>query len=344
MSKIKQIAFAGLVIAMIAAFIVLPGCKEEAVPSEEAAEEAAPAVEEEEEPEVVAEDKLQFSFVTAGPLTNIFIAEVIRGWDAACDPFGVESTEYFAEYDLAQTIDFFESAVASKPDGIFLFQWYETDPFDPTIQEALDEGIDIVTMTVRYPFSPKEVPYVGVDYKEQGYVVGEYVAEKLKAKGKESGAKIGVFNDIITSPLILERAEGFYNGLTDSGIDYEVFEVETGEELAKATDIITASITAHPEWDAIYNTTDITTMASFKVLMDLGIEPGTILCSGFNLEEEMIRGIRAGHGVVNSDEIFSYGFLPATILYMRIKHGAIVGDLPVNTVMIDETNIDEYAD
>ena len=342
-----------LVMFVASLTFVSVGCKEEAASLEEAeevteeeapAEEVAPAVEEEEEAEVVAEEKLQFAFVCAGPLTNIFIAEVIKGWDAACEPFGVESTEYLAEYDLAQTKNFFDSAIASNPDGIFLFQWYDPESFTPAIQGALDRGINIVTMTVRYPFTEKEVPYIGFDYKEQGYEVGIYIAKKLKEEGKITNVQIGVFHDLIASPLCIERAEGFYNALTDAGIDYEAFETETGEELSKATDVIRASIIAHPEWEVLYSTGDIPTMAAFKTLMDLGVEPGSVLCTGFNLEEEMIRGIRAGHGVVNSDEIFSYGFLPAVVLYMRIEYDAIVGDLPVNTVMIDQTNIDEYAD
>ena len=76
----------------------------------------------------------------------------------------------------------------------------------------------------------------------------------------------------------------------------------------------------------------------------IGLAPGEVWFGGFDVLPETVVGIRAGYGATNVDAVFPYGFLGATALYLRVKYGLVIGDLPITTVMVDQTNIDEFAD
>jgi ABC-type sugar transport system substrate-binding protein len=86
-----------------------------------------------------------------------------------------------------------------------------------------------------------------------------------------------------------------------------------------------------------------TTAACFQAVDALGFSPGEVWCAGFDLLPEAVVGVRAGYGACNQDEVFPYGFLAATALYLRIAHPPLsIGDLPIHTVMIDQDNVDVY--
>ncbi len=326
----RKILWLGLSFLLVAA-LVLASCGE-----------AAPGEQEEEEEE---EAKWEFAFVAAGPLANPFIAKVFNGWTEAVDAFGVETTAGLAEYDLAQTINFVDAAIAAEVDGIFIFSWYDPAGITPSIQRALDKGIEVVVMSVEYPsFTPGEVPFIGVDYVVQGHTVGEHMAAQLEAEGLVSDVNVVDLSTDLTSPLFLSRWEGFLSGLADEGIEYNASRFETPTDVAECIDAIKAYLLAHPETDVIYGTGSITTYAGVMALQALGYDPGDVKWTGFDLDPETEVGIRAGYGATNVDEVFSYGFLAAVVLYMRIEHGRPVGGLPVSTAMVDQDNVDEFAD
>ena len=322
----KKILWMGLSFLLVAA-LMLPACAEK-------------VVEEEEE-----EAKWEFAFICAGPLANPFIAKVFNGWTAALDAFGVDTTAGLAEYDLAQTIDYVDAAIAAEVDGIFIFSWYEPSGLTPSIQQALNKGIDVVVMSVEYPsFTPEEVPFIGVDYVVQGHTIGEYMAAQLKAEGLVSDVNVVDFSTDLTSPLFVNRWEGFLSGLTDEGIGYTASRFGTPTDVAECIDTIKAYLLAHPETDVVFGTGSITTYAAVMALQALGYDPGEVKWTGVDLDPETEVGVRAGYGATNVDEVYSYGFLAAVVLYMRVEHGLVVGNLPVYTAMVDQDNVDEYTD
>jgi len=294
------------------------------------------------EPGEEAAEKLEFAYITAGDLVHPFIAVVTKGWDDAVAKLGVESTTSLAHYDFAQVVSLVDAAIAADVDGIFIFNWYEPEGLAPSIQRALDNDIEVVTMSIKYGFTPAEVPFIGADYEIQGFEIGQHLAEELKAIGKTTDVNIAVFPCYIGTPIMIERNAGVLRGLTEAGIEFTSGEFEATSDPAKAVDVITAFMIAHPETDAIVGTSAVPTSAGFHVLRDLGYEPGEILWTGVDLVPDTKEGIEAGFGSVNVDEIWSYGFKAAMVLYMRAAHGATVGDVGIYTAMVGKENLHEF--
>ena len=301
--------------------------------SDKAAEEAVPD-----------EEKMVFSYVTLGDAANLFIATTIVGWNDAMETFGAESQFSYGDWDYATMQSHIEAAIAAEVDGLFIFQWEDRGGVNPLIQQAIDKGIQVVVMNQRYPkFTPAQVPFIGVDYVEQGRVTGKYMAEQLQAAGRTSDLNVAVFTETIDATLGVERRDGFLQGLTEGGITFTSDYYESGGEPVQSLDIIKSYIIAHPELDVITGIGSISAPTAVMALIELGYEPGgEIFWIGFNITPDIADAIKAGWGATNVDDIWGYGYLAATVLWMRAKYGATVGDLPVYTEMVDQSNLEDY--
>ncbi len=320
------------------------GCKEEAAPAEEAVEETAPAEEAVEEA-APAEEKLVFAYILLGDLAQPFLAETAEGFETACNLYGVEMALSVAEYDETKMISLIDAAVAADVDGIFTFTWQDAASLTPSFQRALDKGIYVAHMSTKtQDFTEEEVPHVGFSFYSQGYTLGEYWANKLEAEGLATGHNIGTFLTLTDSPLELDRRQGYLDALTDGGIEYISSDpYPTDPDQTATMDIIKVYLLANPETNLIMGTGGTTTAACFQAVEALGFSPGEVRVGGFDLLPEAVVGVRAGYGACNQDEVFPYGFLGATILYLRIAHPPLfIGDLPIHTVMIDQDNVDVY--
>ncbi len=293
-----------------------------------------------------ANDGLIFSYLTVGDLGDPFGATILRGWNAAIEAFGATTTVGSTSGDYAKLIDLVDAAIAVGVDGIFVFSWYDPTGLTPSIQRAIEEGVQFVVMSTRDPvFSPAEVPFVGFDFVDQGYTVGRYLARQLEAEGLVSDVNIEFVGEVADSPVGTTRRQGILNALDDAGIGYAASEIfEIGLDMTKMVDIIKARLLAYPETDVIVGLGSGATATAAIALQDLGYEPGKVKWTGFDLLPETLEGIRAGYGAVNVDEAFNYGFLAATTLYLRAQYGFVVGDLPIATVMVDQANVEEFAD
>jgi len=298
-----------------------------------------------EAPPPVVEEKLEFAYILFGDLSHPFLAETAAGFEEACDLFGVDVTITVAEYDEAKMISLVDAAVAADVDGIFTFSWQDPHSLTPSVQKALDKGINFVHMSSKNPdFTPAEMPHVGFDIYDQGYTLGADWAKRLTTQGLVTDVQIGTFLTKTDSPLELDRRQGFLDALADGGIEYTSSDpYPTDPTQAVAMDQIKAYLLANPETGLIMGTGGTTTAACFQAVQALGFAPGEVWVAGFDLLPEAVVGVRAGYGACNQDEVLPYGFLGATALYLRIKHPPLlIGNLPIATVMIDQTNVDVY--
>ena len=298
-------------------------------------------------PPVVEEERLVFAYILFGDLAHPFLAETVEGFQAACDLFGVDMTLSIADYDEAKMISLVDAAVAADVDAIFTFSWQDPVSLTPSFQRALDKGINVVHMSSKNPdFTPAEVPHIGFDVYDQGYTLGTDWVWRLTDEGLVTDVHIATFLTKTDSPLELDRRQGFLDALADGGIEYTSSDpYPTDPTQAVAMDQMKAYLLAHPETDLIFGSGGTPTAACFQAVEALGFAPGEVWVAGFDLLPEAVVGVRAGYGACNQDEVFPYGFLGATALYLRVKYPPLlIENLPIATVMIDQTNVDEYFD
>lgn len=298
----------------------------------------------EQEEEEEEEERLRFAYITPGDPGDPFQAAIVRGWQAATATFEVDETVGFGHGDWAAAIDLIDAQIAAGVDGIFVFST-DPDAVHPSIQRAVEKGIEFVVMSSRDPvFGPEQVPFVGFDLEDQGYTLGRHMAAQLEAAGLVSDVNISFFAEGV-APYSVARRGGILSALANEEIGYVASEIfAIGASMAEALDAVTVYLLAHPETDVLIGLGSITSAATVMALQELEFEPGAVKWSGFDLLPETAAGIRAGYGASNVDEVFSYGFLGALTLYLRVEHDLVVGDLPVATVMVDLANIEEFVD
>ena len=280
---------------------------------------------------------LTFKYVNPGDPADPFHAKTVKGWNEAAKALKVNATVDFAYGDLGKAIDYVETAIALGVDGIFIFS-LDPEGMHPYVKKAVEKGIAVAVMSSRDPvYGPDKVPFIGYGLAEQGYTLGKYLAERL-----EDGANIAFFAEFL-APYSTLRRQGILQALDDAGLTYTAPDTfECGEELARAIDIIKTYLLAHPETDAVIGLGSVSTPSGTVALQDLGYEPGKVKWIGFDLLPETMEGIKLGYGASNADEVFNFGFNACIALYLKAKYDFVVGDMPVATAMVDDTNIEQY--
>ena len=294
--------------------------------------------------EVVAEETLKFTHINASDPADPFISKISVGWKEACEKLGVESSEQFAYADVAKLIDYTNAAIAANVDGIFVFNSLDGEALHPSIQAAVEKGIAVALVSTKDPvYGPDKVTFVGFDIEEQGHTLGVWLAEQLKASQTVKDVKVAFMAEF-NAPYSQQRSAGILRALDEAGITYIASDIyEVGVDLGVAVDKIKSYMLANPDTNALLGMGSLSSPACVMVLQELGYKAGEVKWAGFDLAPEVITGIQAGYGASNVDEVFNYGFLPAVALYLRAKYDFVVGDLPIATVMVDSTNIEDYV-
>jgi len=280
---------------------------------------------------------LYFTYVSDSDPADPFQAKIVKGWEAAASMLGVNSVVNHSYADYAYQKDLVDAAIAAGVDGIFIFD-VTPDEMHPSIANAVEAGIKVVTMSSRDPgYTPDVVPLVGYGMYDQGYVVGQYLAKTL-----ENGANIVFFCEVF-APYSQGRRGGILGALDDAGITYNELDwFEVGVEYAVVKDTVKAYILAHPELNAVIGLGSLTTPAGGMSLIELGYEPGDIAWAGFDLGDDTVTAIKAGYGAANVDEVFMFGFYGCLTLYLKCEYDLQKGDVTLATAMVDSTNIADF--
>lgn len=291
------------------------------------------------------EEKLHFVFVShLGPESS-WEANVIKGWNEAMKTLGaeVEGETRFGGGDYAKTMDLVESAISEGVDGLLVLS-YDLEGTIPLLQEGLDNDIEIVTAAMQArELTPEQIPSTGLDFDAQGYISGQYNAERYKAAGLEDDVHIMFFAEMITEYSV-NRRQGYLRALDEAGIDYITEDIlETSMDLPKNLDMIKSYLLSHDEVDAIVCLGSVSTPAGAMALEELEYQPGDVQWTGFDMSPQGEAGIKAGYGSINVDENFNHGFYGAMMLYEKAKFGLSIGHLPIFSVMVDQHNIDQFS-
>ena len=292
---------------------------------------------------VVAGETLKFTHINASDPADPFISKISIGWKEACEKLGVTSDEQFAYADLAKMIDYTNAAIAANVDGIYIFNSLDGEALHPSIQAAVEKGIAVALTSTRDPvYGPNEVTFCGFDIEEQGHILGVWLAEQLKASQTVKDVKVAFMAEF-NAPYSQQRSAGILRAFDEAGITYIASEIyEVGIDLGVAIDKTKSYMLANTDTNCLLGLGSLSSPSTVMVLQELGYEAGEIKWCGFDLAPEVVTGIQAGYGASNVDEVFNYGFLPAMALYLRAKYDFVVGDLPIATVMVDPSNIEDF--
>ena len=373
MSKIKLIAFAGLIVAMISVFIVLPACK--AAEPEVIIETVTETVTETVVETVIEEAEAGYAFYeemresakaneeyagapAAGhtlAFTNImggipFCEDV---WQNVQDQWvlagGDPDDLYYADnqYDATIGLKNADIMLAKNPDVLINFQ------FDSKVNSIISTkftqaGIPIIAVDVPTP----NAPFMGVNNFYVSYLGGEYAVEAVEAMGG-----IDMIDAIVLmqfpagGDVLMLRSEGFYQAFVDKYgadvIDPITYRADGGageaEQANKAmTDIL--STIPDAEYVAMTSINEQTMSGCIAAIQTAGRwdpEKWFIVTMGCDdVGKQQIRDGLTDGSVAFFPERYGEYLVPASVAMMN---GELVPPfLYVENVVINADNIDEW--
>ena len=373
MSKIKLIAFAGLIVAMISVFIVLPACK--AAEPEVIIETVTETVTETVVETVIEEAEAGYAFYeemresakaneeyagapAAGhtlAFTNImggipFCEDV---WQNVQDQWvlagGDPDDLYYADnqYDATIGLKNADIMLAKNPDVLINFQ------FDSKVNSIISTkftqaGIPIIAVDVPTP----NAPFMGVNNFYVSYLGGEYAVEAVEAMGG-----IDMIDAIVLmqfpagGDVLMLRSEGFYQAFVDKYgadvIDPITYRADGGageaEQANKAmTDIL--STIPDAEYVAMTSINEQTMSGCIAAIQTAGRwdpEKWFIVTMGCDdVGKQQIRDGLTDGSVAFYPERYGEYLVPASVAMMN---GQLVPPfLYVENVVINADNIDEW--
>ena len=168
----------------------------------------------------------------------------------------------------------------------------------PVVEEAFDKGIPVI-MVDRRILSDKYTAYIGADNYELGKAVGNYIAHRLKGRGK-----VVELSGLVGSTPAIERHQGFMSAISQYPDMTLLASEDAGWLQQPAEAKMDSLLQRFPEIDAVYGMNDRMAAGAFRAAGRRGRE-----------KEMIFVGIDALPGKGNGVELVLDSVLDATFIY-----------------------------
>lgn len=280
--------------------------------------------------------KINILFVPWSQSSNSFFEAVVNGAKDAAAQQGVNVDVQFGEEDANKQKTILETGLANKVSGIAV-NIANDDAYVKLACDAMKAGVPIVTFNIddsRHgaPGSTCRMAFMGQNFVAAGYVLGK----RMIAEGK---LKKG---DVVFTPVeapeatyAVQRHEGVQKALTEIGATSEV--LGTGNDHAKALDLMTQYLIGHPKTAAVVGLGQTPTSQAVQALKDSGLK---IPAGGFDISKEILDNLKNGELIAAVDQQpYSQGFYAVTQLALYLKYGLYPSEMDTGgSGLVDKTN------
>lgn len=285
-------------------------------------------------------EELRFVVVTHGQASDPFWSVVQRGTAQAEEDMGV-TVEYQAPatFDMVEMSQLIDAAVASDPDGIVV-SIPDADALTPSIQDALDAGIPVISINS------------GSDTAEElGLMV--HVGQTEYEAGLGGGQRMG--EEGVTNAICLiqeagnvgleERCRGFTDGLAESDGTVENLVVDLNNP-TEAQQRVEAALTSNPDIDGIMALGPTGAAPALMAIESAGLADSVQLAT-FDLSPEVLQGIQDGTVLFAIDQQqFLQGYLPIVLLSLYQTNGNTIANdiLMTGPGFVDASNVEQVLE
>jgi ribose transport system substrate-binding protein len=184
-----------------------------------------------------------------------------------------------------EVIGLIENALAQGVDAIAV-NGSDTKPLLPVLRRVIDEGVPLVLFDAPADeLEGEAAAYIGTDNEQGGRAAGEWLAGKLP-----EGGATAIVQCVAGHPVTRARVDGFKAGLGDAPFKV-VADGDAECDRAKARRVMEDMLSAHPDIDAVFSTSDTQTPGAVAALKADGVDPVFV---SFDAQPEVVEAIAAG--------------------------------------------------
>jgi ribose transport system substrate-binding protein len=184
-----------------------------------------------------------------------------------------------------EVVGLIENAMAKDVDAIAV-NGSDTKPLIPVLERVIDAGIPLVLFDAPAEQLDADIAgYVGTDNEAGGEAGGAWMRERLP-----EGGELGVILCVAGHPVTTARLDGFKAGLGDEGVKI-VATADAQCDPEKGRKAMENMISAHPDIDAVFSTSDSQSLGAVKALKAAGKDPVFV---SFDAQAPVVEAILAG--------------------------------------------------
>jgi ABC-type sugar transport system substrate-binding protein len=207
----------------------------------------------------------------------------------------------------------------------------ETKPLLPALRRVIDAKVPLILFDAPADeLKGRYAAYVGTDNRAGGEAGGRWLAGAMP-----KGGKLGVLLCVAGHPVTTARLEGFKSGLGDA--PFKVVATADAEcDRAKGRKAMEDMVSAHPDLDAVFSTSDSQSLGAVAALAAAHEDPRFV---SFDAQPEAVKAIQSGKvldaSVAWSAHTIGGDAVKAAVVAARGGHPAPETMVPVTVVDAD---------
>jgi ABC-type sugar transport system substrate-binding protein len=243
----------------------------------------------EEEREAAGPKPVRVAVVMASLGNDFYIAqkEGIEAEAARQEGAEVELSAGRAQGSTDEVVGLIENAMTKGVDAIAV-NGSDTKPLLPVLRKVIDAGIPLVLFDAPADdLTSQLAAYIGTDNRAGGEAGGAWLKEQLP-----EGGKLGVILCVAGHPVTSARYDGFKAA---AGAGFDVAATADAQcDPEKGRKAMENMISAHPDLDAVFSTSDSQSIGIAKALEAAGKDPVFV---SFDAQAPIVEQIVSGSGV-----------------------------------------------
>jgi ribose transport system substrate-binding protein len=235
-----------------------------------------------------------------------------------------------------EVIALLDDAIAKGVDAVAI-DGSDTKPLIPALKRVIDAKIPLVLFDAPADeLKGQYATFIGTDNEAGGKAAGEWLKGKMA-----QGGKVGLLLCVAGHPVTVARVKGFEEGLKGGGPFKIVSRLEAGCDPEKGRKAMEDMLSAHPDLDAVFSTSDTQSLGAIEALKAAKVDPMFV---SFDAQPQAVDAIKAGN-ILDASSGWSARTLGSEAVKAAIAaaKGETVPDSKlVPVTVIDKTNADSW--
>jgi ribose transport system substrate-binding protein len=235
-----------------------------------------------------------------------------------------------------EVIAMLDDAIAKNVDAVAI-DGSDTKPLIPALKRVIDAKIPLVLFDAPADeLKGQYATFIGTDNAAGGKAAGEWLKTSMP-----DGGKVGLLLCVAGHPVTVARVTGFEDGLKGGGPFKIVSKLEAGCDPEKGRKAMEDMLSAHPDLDAVFSTSDTQSLGAIEALKAAHVDPKFV---SFDAQPQAVEAIKKGN-ILDASSGWSAKELGSEAVKAAIaaaRGETVPPSKLVPVTVIDKTNADSW--